>query len=237
MSPLRRFYKDVTVKSVAERFAIALDGKELRTPAKKSLFAPNAALADALADEWRAQGEQIDPLTMPLNRLLNAAIDRIDSAKAAVIDQLMAFAESDLLCYRAAEPADLVERQRNEWDPLLGWVRDRFGVHLSVRSGIMPFAQPGRALAALRAHLETRDIFVLAGLGDITALLGSLALGLAVAEGRIAAEEAFALSQLDELWQESRWGRDDEAEIRRQSLGRDVLAAGRLLELLRESGQ
>jgi chaperone required for assembly of F1-ATPase len=225
---VRRFYKEVTV----EDGAILLDGRAVKTPARASLILPSPTLAEAVAAEWRAQGEEIDPRAMPLTGLSNAAIDRVMPDPAAFARPLAAYAESDLLCYRADAPAELVARQADAWDPLLDWARMRFDVHFTITSGIVHAAQPAATIARLGEGLVARDPFSLAAMAPIVTIGGSLVTALALAEDAIDADRAFDVTHLDELWQAERWGEDKLALEARAVRRRDFMAAAQLLDLL-----
>lgn len=228
---MRRFYKRAEVAARADGYAVLLDGQPINTPAGQPLLAPVAGLAVALVEEWLAQGETIRLDRMPLTRLAGTAIDRVSRARGPVIDALMNYAGSDLLCHRAESPRELAARQHAVWQPLLDWAAAELGAELAVTAGVMPVAQPAAALAALRRVVTGFDDLRLTALADLVAGLGSLVLGLAVAAGRMTIEDAFAASQLDEAWQEELWGEDEEAGRRRAHLKDELLADARLLEL------
>jgi chaperone required for assembly of F1-ATPase len=225
---VKRFYKDVTIADGA----ILLDGRTVRTPARAALAVPSPALAEAIAEEWRGQGETIDPRTMPLTGLANAAIDRAAPDPQAFVAMLAAYAETDLLCYRAAEPPDLVAAQAQAWDPLLDWARKRYDVHFAVTAGIVHIAQPPATVARLAETLAARDAFALAPMSPLVTISGSLVTALALAEGAIGADEAFDAAHLDELWQAEHWGEDQLALTTREARRADFLAAARFLALL-----
>jgi chaperone required for assembly of F1-ATPase len=225
---VKRFYQDVAVADGA----ILLDGRSVKTPARASLALPSLALAEAVAAEWRAQGEEIDPRSMPLTGLSNAAIDRVTPDPAVFARPLAAYAESDLLCYRADAPAELIARQAEAWDPLLDWARARFDVHLVVTSGIVHAPQPPATVARLSEALTARDAFSLAAMAPLVTIGGSLVTALALAEGAVDADAAFDLTHLDELWQAERWGEDRLALEARAARRRDFMAAAELLTLL-----
>lgn len=225
---MKRFYKDVTIADGA----ILLDGRTVRTPARAALAVPSPALAEAIAEEWRGQGETIDPRTMPLTGLANAAIDRAAPDPQAFVAMLAAYAETDLLCYRAAEPPDLVAAQAQAWDPLLDWARKRYDVHFAVTAGIVHIAQPPATVARLAETLAARDAFALAPMSPLVTISGSLVTALALAEGAIGADEAFDAAHLDELWQAEHWGEDQLALTTREARRADFLAAARFLALL-----
>lgn len=225
---MKRFYKEVSVADGA----ILLDGKPVKTPARAALTLPTPELAEMVAAEWRAQGEEIDPRTMKLTGLCNAAIDRIAPDVAAFVRPLAAYAESDLLCYRADNPAELIARQAEAWDPLLAWARARFDVHFAVTSGIVHAPQPDATIARLGEALGVYDAFHLAGLAPIITIGGSLVTALALAEDEVDPDRAFDLTHLDELWQARRWGEDRLALEARAARKRDFMAAAELLDLL-----
>jgi chaperone required for assembly of F1-ATPase len=225
---MKRFYKEVTVYEAP--FRILLDGRPVKTPARAPLELPTAALAEAIAEEWRAQGDEIAPEAMTLTKLANTALDRVATMREAVAGQVIAFV-NDHLCYRAEYPAELVAMQSAEWDPLLDWVAERYGVRLQTRPGIVHFMQSDEAIAALRRAVEAQDDFALTALATVAPILGSLVLTLALAEGRLDAEAAFALSTLDERYQTERWGKDAEAEKRAVGLLAEVKTAERFLRL------
>jgi len=228
---MKRFYTQAGVVE-QDGFAIALDGRPVKTPARAPLAVASRALADAIAAEWSAQGETIDPRTMKLTGLANAAIDRVAADHAGFTRGIAAYGETDLLCYRAAEPPDLVARQAEAWDPLLDWARRRYDVAFELVTGIMHRPQPAATLARLADAVAARDGFALTALSTLTTIAGSLVAALAVAEGAIGADEAFAATHLDELWQAENWGEDSLALDARTAREADFLAAARFLSLL-----
>jgi chaperone required for assembly of F1-ATPase len=235
----KRFYKAVTVAGPAGTAgqspvagSILLDGKTVRTPAKAVLAVPTRALGEAIAAEWEAQGERIDPATMPLTRLVNSAIDGVRGREAAVREDIAKYAASDLLCYRAHAPDALVRGQAELWDPILAWSRDTLGAAFVVAEGLMPVAQSDAAKAALARALTGFDAFALAALHVVTTLTGSALLALAHAHGRLDAEATWAAAHVDEDWQIAKWGKDAEAKARRQRRWLEMQAASRLLALL-----
>ncbi|UAK26001.1 ATP12 family chaperone protein [Sphingomonas nostoxanthinifaciens] len=225
---MRRFYTDVATNDGA----ILLDGRPVRTPARAPLVLPTTMLAEAVAAEWRAQGETIDPRAMPLTGLANAAIDRVAPDPAAFARPLAAYGETDLLCYRADAPDDLVATQAEAWDPLLAWARRRYDVDFVVTVGIVHVAQPPETVLRLAAALGTCDAFALAALSPLVTIGGSLVAALALTEGAIAADAAFDLTHLDELWQVEHWGEDALARDTREHHRADFLAAAHFLTLL-----
>jgi chaperone required for assembly of F1-ATPase len=228
-----RFYKTVRVAAAEEGHTVTLDGRPVKTPGGSILSMPTKALAKAVAGEWRAQESKIRPHTMPLTQLLVTAIDRVARERRAVIGQVVGYAGTDLVCYRAEYPPDLVERQQTGWQPLLAWLEQSHKVRLEVTSGIVPVAQSRAALDALNRVVEAMDDFELTALAGITAACGSLVIALALVAGHIDAETAYELSQLDESHQIERWGEDPEATARRAGLRADIAAAARFLDMMR----
>jgi len=226
---MRRFWKHVTVD--AER-GVRLDDRPVRTPGRAPLLLPTAPLADAVAEEWRVVGEDIDPRAMPLTGLANAAIDRIAPDSAAFAAGLAAYGESDLLCYRADGPPDLVARQAAAWDPPLDWARDRYDVHFEIATGVMHRAQPEATVERLGAAIAARPAFELAPLSPVVTITGSLVLALALAERTMEADAVWAAANLDEDWQAEQWGEDDLAIKARETRRRDFDAAARFLGLV-----
>ncbi len=203
----------------------------MRTPAKAPLVVPRRALAEAIAAEWQAQGERVLPDTMPLTRLASTAIDLVAPRRAAVVAMIAKYAATDLVCYRAEEPPELVARQHLLWQPLVDWVRERHGAPLEVATGIMPCRQPAASLAALAARVAAHDPWQLAALNLATSACGSLVVALALADGRLDADQAFAVAELDASFEIERWGEDPEQTQRRRSLKDDITAAARFLAL------
>ncbi|SDD61005.1 Chaperone required for the assembly of the F1-ATPase [Paracoccus isoporae] len=224
----RRFWTEAASEPAEGGYRVTLDGKPVMTPGKKPMILPTAALADAVAAEWDAQQGVIRPETMPLTRAANSAIEKVAPQFDAVADMLADYGGTDLLSYRATEPEALIARQEEGWDPLLDWAADRLGARLAVTQGVMPVAQDTAALARLRARIGGLDAFRLTALHDLVTLPGSLILGLAVLEGRLSADDAHALSRIDETYQAEIWGQDDEAD----SAAANRLAAMRNAEKL-----
>jgi chaperone required for assembly of F1-ATPase len=213
-------------------FRILLDGKPVRTPAKALLVVPTQALAEAVAAEWRAQGERIDPATMPMTRLVNSAIDAVRGREAQVRADIAKYAASDLLCYRASEPEGLERQQAEHWDPVLAWCREALGAPFVVAKGIMPVAQTAAATAAVARALADYDAFALCALHVMTTLMGSVLLALGHARNRLDVAAAWAAAHVDEDWQISQWGEDAEARARRQRRWVEMEAASRMLAML-----
>ena len=230
---MKRFYREAAVEAGNGLYRIVLDGRPARTPAKRPLALPARAAAEAVAAEWQAQGEEFEPAALRLTRLANTAIDRVAGNRPAVVGEVTRFAATDLVCYRAGEPNELVRRQAEAWQPLVEWAAARHGAHLCVTEGVIPRAQNEEALAALTRAVEAYDDFALTALHAATAAAGSLVIGLALGEGRIDAATAFAAACLDETFQAEQWGVDAEAEERRAALKADIEAAARFLALLR----
>jgi chaperone required for assembly of F1-ATPase len=228
----KRLYRAVSVDGATPAFRVLLDGKPVRTPARRQLALPARPLAEAIAAEWQAQVEHIDPGTMPLTRLANAALDGVAGREAEVRADIAKYAASDLLCYRAEGPEELVRRQAEAWDPVLAWARAALGADLVVGHGIAPVAQSSAAGAAVEQALAGLDAFALAAHHVMTTLAGSALLALAHAGGRLTAEEAWAAAHVDEDWQIGQWGEDAEAKARRQRRWTEMQAASRLLALL-----
>lgn len=223
----KRFWREVSVVPEQGGFALRLDGRPVRTPAKAPLRLSTAPLAELVAEEWRAVGEVIDPSLMPATRAGNAAIDKVAPEREAVVAELAGYGASDLLCYRAEAPEGLRRRQAEAWDPLLRWAEARHGARLAVTAGVMPAPQDPGALARLAAPLRGADPFALTGLSDLVALSGSLVIGLAATSGEWEADDLWERSRVDEAWQEEAWGRDEEAAEAAARRRRDFLAAGR----------
>lgn len=230
----RRFYREAGIAEREGAFAVVLDGRATRTPARRPLAVAQRSLAEALAAEWAGQGERIDPATMPMTRIVNAALDGIADDPAPVAQDIVKYAGSDLLCYRAGEPEALVAAQAQGWDPILAWARDELGAMLILSQGIAFAAQPERALSAVRdAVAGFDDPVALGALHAMTTLSGSAILALATALGRLDAAEAWRLAHLDEAHQEAVWGEDDEAMARRRRRGEEFAAAARIVALVR----
>jgi chaperone required for assembly of F1-ATPase len=227
----KRFYKDVAVKDEGGVAAPLLDGKPVRTPGKAPLALPTRAAAEAVAEEWRAQGERIDPSTMPLTRLANSAIDGVRGEEQGVAADIARHAGSDLLSYHAEGPEGLIAAQAQHWDPVLAWAeRDLDAPFLRVK-GVVHLEQPVSSLAQIERRLEAFNAFGLAALHVMTQLTGSALLALAVALGQLTPEEAWAAAHVDEDWQIAQWGEDAEAAVRRANRKRDFDAAAKMLEL------
>lgn len=228
---MKRFYSNASVQEEDKGVSVRLDGRPVRTPGRARLVLPTRALAEAVAAEWRAQPAEIKPAALALTRLANSTIDAMPAQRERVIDELVAHGDTDLVCYRAAEPLALVRRQRAAWQPVLDHAAERFGAALVVTQGVIPVAQPPEALAALRRTVAASDDWALVGLHAATTACGSLLLALALQDGRLSAEAAWRASLLDELYTIEQWGADAEATRRHDALLRDVTAAAQFMAL------
>ena len=229
---MKRFWKNVAVEPEGEGWAIRLDARAVKTPARAALAVPTQALADAIADEWRAAGDTVDSRAMPLTGLASAAIDRVAPDRHAFAANLARYAEADLACYRAEGPRALIERQEQQWNRLLGWARRRYDVDFVTTSGLLHIAQPAAMVERLSHAVTALDPFRLAGLSPLVTIGGSLVAALAVLEKAITPDEAWDAVSVDERWQLGQWGEDAEAEAALENRRRDFLAAARFLELL-----
>lgn len=208
----KRFWKEATAEQLDDGWTIRLDGRSVKTPAKAALVVPTRAIADAIAIEWDAQEDLIDPLSMPFTRTANAAIDKVAPQRAEVAEMLAAYGDADLLCYRAEAPEELVLRQAQTWDSYLDWAADALGARLHPRVGLMHESQDEAALAALSTQTHALSDYELASFHDLVSLTGSLILGFATAQDRALPSDIWAASRLDETWQEEQWGVDEEAQ-------------------------
>ncbi len=230
---MKRRYRTVAVVVGPDGgVTIELDGRPMATPGRRPFHVPARALAEASAAEWLAQGDVVKPDTMPLTQIAATAIDRVGAQRAELIPAVAAYGATDMLCYRAEEPADLVERQRRLWQPLLDWAARALDAPLRVTSGILPIDQPADALAALGRVVAAYDDFALAALSCATAASGSLVVGLALMRGEIDAAGAFDAAELDASFQIERWGADEEATHRRAALRQELESAARFVGLL-----
>ena len=208
----KRFWKKTEASATQDGFGVLLDGRPVRTPAKAVLNVPSKALADRIAAEFDAQTDKIDPTTMPFTRTANAAIDKVSVQHAEVADMLADYGDSDLLCYRASDPAELVQRQSDLWDPLLEWAAQVLNARLEPRIGVIHATQSAKPLHVLRTKVHDMSAFELAAFHDLVSISGSLILGFAAKFRAYPAETLWDLSRLDETWQEEQWGVDDEAQ-------------------------
>jgi chaperone required for assembly of F1-ATPase len=229
---VKRFWKKVEVRRDNGGWGVDLDGKPVRTPARASLAVPTRALADAIAEEWRGTGDKVDPRTMPLTGLANAAIDHVAHDRAGFAGGLARYAEADLACYRSEWPPQLVDRQAQSWDPLLAWGRGRFDVDFSTTSGLMHIPQSAATVDRLAHEVVALDPFQLAGLSPLVTVGGSLLAALAVFEKAMTADAAWEAVSVDDRWQLEKWGSDADAELALETRRRDFFAGARFLELL-----
>jgi len=225
----KRFYQRAHVGDAAP-FAVLLDNRPVRTPAGNALALPSRALGEAVAAEWDAQQERIDPAVMPLTRLVNSVIDGVAMAPAPVAEEVVRYLGSDLVCYRADTPAGLVARQARHWDPILGWARDTLGARFVLAEGVMFAAQPDHAIVAASAAIPS-DPWRLGAVNVITTLTGSALIALALSQGRLTLDDAWTAAHVDEDWNMSQWGRDEVALARRATRFAEMQAAGTVLQL------
>lgn len=234
---LPRFYKRAETEAQPGGHRVLLDGKPVSTPCKSPLLVPSATLAEAVAAEWEAQGARIRPETMPITRLANAALDLVRGREAAVVDDIVAYAGSDLICYRAEAPVALVAAQAARWDPVLAWAAHALGARFRTAEGVIHVSQERAALARLRAAAEALDHFRLAALHTMTTLSGSALIALAHLSGALSVDDAWAAALVDEDWQIARWGEDADAMVRRGRRRAEFDAAARLVALLDGHGE
>lgn len=229
---MKRFWTDVAVEPQEGGWAVKLDGRPVRTPARAPLVVQTEALAEAIAEEWRSVEDEIDPRAMPLTGLANAAIDRVAPEREAFAAGLARYAEADLACYRAEGPCGLLERQEERWDALLAWARRRYDVDFATTCGLMHVEQPAATVERLSHAVVSLDALHLAGLSPLVTLGGSLIAALAVLERAITADEAWKAVSVDERWQLEQWGADTEAEKALEERMRDFMSGARFLELV-----
>jgi chaperone required for assembly of F1-ATPase len=232
----QRFYRDVSVAESPDGTVLQLDGKAVRTPGRRLLAAPTRELGEAIAQEWRAQSDRIDPAAMPLTRLANAIIDGVAQAPEPVAAEVAKYLGSDLLFYRASDPAGLVARQAAAWDPIVAWAAAALGARFVLAEGLTFVTQPEGAVAAARAAIPA-DPWRLGALNVITTLTGSALIALAVLQGRISADEAWQAAHVDENWNMDQWGRDTSALEQRAKRFEELKAAARVIDMLRESSK
>ena len=229
----RRAYEQVTVEASAGGFAVRLDEKPLKSPGGRPMVLPSAALAEAIAAEWRAQGAKPDFLQLPMTRIAATALDRIPAVRDGVVAELAAYAETELVCHRASDPPELVARQAASWQPLVDWLAQHYDAPLVATAGVLPKAQPVASLQAIRRALAALDDFHLAGVSVAVAATGSLVIGLALSAGRLDAGQAFGAAELDASFQIERWGEDAIALQRRTAVRAEFETAAMFARLLR----
>ncbi len=228
---MKRFYKEVQLFQKDKVYFITLDDKKIRTPSGQMLKLPTRSLAQAIADEWRDQIEEIRSAKMPLTQLANTAIDQTRPHRTTLIEQVAAYARTDLLCYRAAMPPDLAKQQAASWQPLLDWSESEFGANLSVTTDLAPIEQPEQSLLSIHTAVAQLDDFPLTGLNAATAASGSVIIGLALLRRRLDADEASSLGQLDEQYQNAQWGEDPDAKAQRDSVRHAITTAASFMAL------
>jgi chaperone required for assembly of F1-ATPase len=224
----RRFYEAATVRDEADGFAVVLDGRPIKTPARRSLVAPRWPLADAIAQEWRAQAEFIDPAGMPMTRLANTIIDGVASARAEVVAEIVKYLGSDLVCYRATSPQGLVARQQQHWDPVLAWVKEKLGAAFATVAGVTFRRQPDEAIAHAEAAIP-HDPWRLGAVHTVTTLTGSALIALKLAAGEMDVDTAWAAAHVDEDWNMEFWGHDELGTQRRAYRFAEMTAAAKVL--------
>ena len=231
---MKRFYKDVSVSPTGDAFAILLDGRPVKTPQRNPLAVPAPGLADAIAAEWTAQGDDIISASMPLTGLAQGALDQVDNERSRIVARIAAFADSDMLYYRA-DPGQqaLIDHQAEQWDPLLDWARRRYDVRFNLIHGIRYQAQPDETVERLTGVVEAQDGFTVAAMLSLVGLSGSLIATLALVEQAYDTNTLWPLVNLEELWQEQQWGRDDQAVVARGIKQAEFEAAARFLDLAR----
>lgn len=230
---IARFYRSVSVNERDGGFAVVLDDKPLKTPGGRLLVLPTRTLAEAIAQEWRKQDVNVEPAKMPLTGLGYAAAELVPARRNEVAEHALGYGRSDLLCYRAEAPVELVRRQAAAWDPLLDWLQERHGIAFRTGSGLGFVAQPAEGLQRAADQIAALDNFELAALDRAAGLTGSLVLGLCLLEGRLDAAAAFAAAHVDDEFQAENWGRDAEAETRRSGIRLELAAAERFVRLAR----
>jgi len=231
----KRFYAEAGVTATDDGFAITLDGKPIRTPSGRVVIVPIRQIADAVADEWQAQAQTIDPLTMPMTRFANSVVEAVVDHVALVRDDVVKYLESDLLFYRAGHPKALVAREAKHWDGVLLWAADRFGAHFIIAEGVMHVRQPHQAVEAARAALP-QNPWSVAALHVVTTLTGSALLALALAHGRLDADAVWTAAHVDEDFNAEQWGQDQEVLSRRAARAADFRTAARILQAFAPSG-
>lgn len=207
----KRFWEKATVEVAGDGYQVLLDGRKLRTPVKSELIVPSREMAEAIAAEWQAQEEKIDPMTMPVTRSANAAIDKVGPMHAEVAALVSEYGGTDLLCYRAESPEGLVKRQSEAWDPLLEWAAETLKAPLKTGLGIVHVPQNPAVLQTLAKRVSDMDNFQLAAFHDLVGMSGSLIIGFAAIHGFLPVPELWRRSRIDEDWQIEQWGEDDEA--------------------------
>lgn len=230
----KRFYKNAGTAPCADGFQIELDGRSVKTPGKKILSVGSHELAEAIAMEWSAQEKHIDPMTMPLTRLLNTALDGVASDMQAVKEDIIRYAGTDLICYRAGSPDGLIARQMEYWDPLVDWAQSTLGCRFDLAEGVMHVEQPAESIAAFSAHVGMiDDALLLAATHVVMSLTGSATISMAVLKDELSLDDAWKAAHVDEDWNIAEWGEDEEAAARRATRFKEMKAACHVIETLR----
>jgi len=227
----KRFWTSAGINRTDQGFTVELDGRPVRTPAKAALILPTERMALAVAAEWDAQDEKVDAATMPVTRSANAAIDKVARQFAEAADMLAEYGDCDQICYRALEPARLVQRQSAAWDPLLDWARKRYGARLVPVAGVIHRPQSARSLAQIRKPLDAMTAFELTATHDLVSLSGSLVIGLAAADRAWPVEKLWEWSRIDESWQAEQWGQDELAAADADKRRHAFFAAARFIDM------
>ncbi len=227
----RRFHTQASVAATPNGFAVRLDDKPVRTPSGRALLAPNREIAEAIAVEWDAQKEFLDPLTMPLTRFANSVVEAVVDRVDAVTEDIAKYLGSDLLFYRAGHPEALAAREAALWDPVLFWAADALGAHFILAEGIVHVRQPDAAIRAAREALP-RDPWSITALHVVTTLTGSALLALALLHGVLDSGQVWTAAHVDEDWNAEQWGVDGEVAVRRAARLVDFNAAARILKTL-----
>jgi chaperone required for assembly of F1-ATPase len=233
---MKKFYTVASAAPADGQFTVVLDGRPIKTPAKTPFLVPTRALAEAIAAEWQGQEEDINQHSMMLTGLAYAAIDRTPMHRLEIIDEVSGYAATDLLCYPAENPKELVAKQMDAWQPLLDWAAAELGIALVVAKGLAPVSHPAASLAAARGQVKACDNFVLAALDRLTHISGSLVIALAVRQGYADAADAYDLAHLEEYWQAEKWGADADAEDRHADRKKQMQAAQQFIRLLGDVG-
>jgi len=231
---MKRFYKTVSVAPADDGYVVKLDGRVIKTPLKEPLTLSTKALANQVAAEWDGQGEEIDPKSMPFTQLSNGAQDLLGQHRDQIVETLVGFIDADLICYRARNPDDLVARQTAHWQPLVDWFADEFGVALNVTNDLSLIAQDQRLAPILRRHIQSYNNFQISALHELATISKSISIALAVTVGRLSVEQAWAVARVDEDFQISRWGEDEEAAENARMLHQSFDEAALLWQMVSE---
>lgn len=229
---MKRFYEKVSIEPLQEKFTVLLDGKTIKTPAKNLCLLPTQRMAQVVAKEWDDQEEKIIPQSMPITKLINTSIDRVDTRRGQLIDELVGYAGTDQICYRAEQPSELVELQNKIWNPLKEWIDGKLAINLRLSNGIIYVEQEGDDLEKIKIMLEDLDSYRLTALHGLITITGSVTIGYALYCGHLSLDDAWYAGQLDENFQVTKWGADKEAEDRRQNLKAELKNAYYFLQLI-----